>query len=517
MVKVERLIAYVAAGFLAPPAAASVPGAGSSPASEVDRRLDAALNQYAAHDGAIRSVTELAPDLQQQAQALDQRRVRAGPAHGLPVLIKDNVDIAGMATTAGSRALTGNLRTEDAPLVARLRRAGFLILGKTNLSEWANFRSSDSISGWSGVGGQTRNPHALDRNPCGSSSGSGAAVAAGIVPAAVGTETNGSITCPAAVNGIVGLKPTVGLVSRTGIVPISASQDTAGPMAIDVATAALLLGAMAGSDPADPATREADRRRIDYTAGLADSRLRGVRLGVLRWATGWSPPVDAAFEAALETLRREGAVLVEIKEGPDRRAIGDAELQVLLTEFKAGVNAYLATTSPAVTARTLAEVIAFNKADAARSLGLFGQDLLEKAEATTGLEDPAYVKARATSLKLASDWLRAAFATHRVEGLIAPTAPAAWKIDAVNGDQAPFGGAGGLAAVAGTPHLTLPMAQVRGLPLGLSLLGPAWSEARLLQLGAAWERARGPLPPAAFPQSIEAAPDVAPLLLPMPR
>jgi amidase len=253
-------------------------------------------------------------------------------------------------------------------------------------------------------------------------------------------------------------------------------------MAADVATAARLLTAIAGTDPADPASAEADRHRTDYSAGLEAAALKGVRLGVLRWATGWSPPVDTAFEQSLETLRRQGAILVEITEGPDRRALGDAEFKVLLTEFKAGVNAYLATTPTSVTARTLADVIAFNKADSARSLGLFGQDLLEKAEAAPGLEDPAYKAARAQSLKLATDWLQKAFATHRVEALVAPTAPAAWKIDAVNGDQAPFGGAGGIAAVAGTPHLSLPMGRIHGLPLGLSLLGPKWHEARLLQL-----------------------------------
>ncbi len=485
-------------------------------------QVDAALERAAVVEPRVNSIIAMNPALDRdvaQYDMQDHARVQSGrledlPLGGLPILVKDNVDVAGMVTTAGSRALAANLRQGDATVVARLRNAGGIILGKTNLSEWANFRSSDSISGWSGVGGQTRNPHALDRNPCGSSSGSGAAVAAGIVTAAVGTETNGSITCPAAVNGIVGLKPTVGLVSRTHIVPISASQDTAGPMAVDVATAARLLTVMAGSDPADPATAEADARRQDYAAGLEAATLKGVRIGVLRWATGWSTPVDAAFERALETLRRDGAVLVDIKDGPDRRAMGAAELQVLLSEFKAGVNAYLATTSPAVKTRTLANVIAFNKADEARSLGLFGQDLLEKAQATKGLDDPDYKAARATSLKIASESLASMLAGNSVEVLVAPSAPAAWKIDTVNGDQAPFGGAGGLAAIAGTPHLTVPMERKFGLPLGLSFLGPKWSEARLLQLGAAFERARGPLAPASLAADVEGAPQVAPLLKP---
>jgi amidase len=285
-------------------------------------------------------------------------------------------------------------------------------------------------------------------------------------------------------------------------------------MAKDVRMVALLLTAMAGSDPADPATAEADARLVDYAKGLESASLKGVRIGVLRWATGWSSPVDAAFERALETLRTQGVVLVDIKEGPDRQAISKAEFQVLLSEFKAGVNAYLATTPASVKTRTLADVIAFNKADSARSLSLFGQDLLEKAEATKGLDDPAYLEARASSLKGASDAIAAMLATVDVEALVAPSAPAAWKIDTVNGDQAPFGGAGGLAAVAGTPHLTVPMERKFGLPMGLSFLGPKWSEARLLQLGAAYERARGPLAPASLAPDVEGAPEVAPLLKP---
>lgn len=475
----------------------------------------AALERVDRIDPAVNSILALNPRALAEAQRLDRSRRARGPLFGLPILVKDNVEVAGpWATTAGSRALAANVTNRDAPVVARLRQAGVVIMGKANLSEWANFRSGDSISGWSSVAGQTRNPNALDRNPCGSSSGSGAAVGAGIVDAAVGTETNGSIICPSSVNGIVGLKPTVGLVSRTHIVPISVSQDTAGPMAKDVRTAAMLLTAMAGSDPADPATAEADSRRVDYARGLGTASLKGVRIGVLRWATGWSTPVDAAFERALETLRREGAVLVDIKDGPDRRAMGDAEFAVLLTEFKAGVNGYLATTPPAVKARTLSEVIAFNTADSARSLGLFGQDLLEKAEATKGVDDPAYQAARATSLKIATDALSAMLGGADVEALVAPSAPAAWKIDTVNGDQAPFGGAGGLAAVAGTPHLTVPMERKFGLPMGLSFLGPKWSEARLLLLGAAFERARGALEPASLATDAESAPQVAPLLRP---
>lgn len=494
---------------------ALVPGSAGAAAGPAEVATAAALERADRLEPLVNSIIARNPDALAEARSLDRQRRARGPLFAMPILVKDNIDVAGpMPTTAGSRALAANVTGRDAPIIARLRASGAVILGKTNLSEWANFRSSDSISGWSSVAGQTRNPNALDRNPCGSSSGSGAAVAAGIVDAAVGTETNGSIICPSSVNGIVGLKPTVGLVSRTHIVPISASQDTAGPMAKDVRTAALLLTAMAGSDPADPVTAEADARRQDYAKGL-EASLQGVRIGVLRWATGWSTPVDAAFERALETLRAQGAVLVDIKEGPDRQAISKAEFQVLLSEFRAGVNAYLATTPPAVKTRTLADVIAFNKADSARTLGQFGQDLLEKAEATKGLDDPAYKEARAKSLKAASDAISGMLQTAGVEVLVAPSAPAAWKIDAVNGDQAPFGGAGGLAAVAGTPHLTVPMERKFGLPMGLSFLGPKWSEARLFQLGAAYERARGPMVPASLAANVEGAPEVAPLLKPV--
>jgi len=491
-------------------------GVHAQDAGPAETKVLAAIERAQRLDGVVNSVLALNPDAVAEARTMDRQRKARGALFGMPILIKDNIDMKGpLPTTAGSRALASNVTGRDAPLVARLRASGAVMLGKTNLSEWANFRSSASISGWSSIAGVTRNPHALDRTTCGSSSGSGAAVAAGIVDAAIGTETNGSIICPSAVNGIVGLKPTVGLVSRTHIIPISASQDTAGPMAKDVATAARLLTVIAGSDPADAATAEADRRRTDYAAGLDTASLSGVRIGVLRFATGWSTPVDAAFERALEILRKEGAILVDIKEGPDRRKMGDAEFQVLLSEFKAGLNAYLATTPASVKTRTLADVIAFNRADGARSLGLFGQDLFEKAEATKGLDDPAYLEARATSLKLASDGVGGMLADNDVVALVAPSAPAAWKIDAVNGDQAPFGGADGLAAVAGTPHLTVPMARKFGLPLGLSFLGPKWSEARLLQLGAAFERARGPLPAAAFLPNVEGAPQVAPLLRPL--
>lgn len=468
--------------------ASTAPARAQSGSAEASVR--AAIGRIRATNPQANAVTALDPSAVAKARAADRSRMARGPLFGVPVLIKDNIDVAGMVTTAGSLALRDNLRAEDAPIVRRLRAAGAIVVGKTNLSEWANFRSSNSISGWSAVGGQTRNPHALDRNPCGSSSGSGAAVAAGMVRVAIGTETDGSITCPAAVNGIVGLKPTVGLVSRTGIVPISASQDTAGPMAATVREAALALSAIAGRDPADPATAEADVRKADYAAALDPGALRGKRIGVLRFATGYSPGTDAVFEQALTMMRAAGATLVDIKEFKGRGEIGEAEFAVLLTEFKAGLNAYLATTPPQVKTRTLADLISYNAANASTEMSLFGQDIFEKAEATKGLDDDAYLKARAKARRLAGpDGIDRLLADNRVDVLVGPTLGPAFLIDTVNGDQIGGSGAGGLAAVAGYPHLTAPMGQVRGLPVGLSFIGTAWSEQLLLNLGYAFEQA----------------------------
>jgi amidase len=462
--------------------------AATSPGAEAATR--AAIGRINATNGRVKAVVAIDPSAIPAARAADRERSARGPLFGVPVLIKDNIDIAGLPTTAGSLALAGNLRAVDAPLVARLRRAGAIVVGKTNLSEWANFRSSNSISGWSAVGGQTRNPHALDRNACGSSSGSAAAVAAGMVRVAIGTETDGSITCPAAMNGIVGLKPTVGLVSRTGVVPISASQDTAGPMTASVREAALTLTALAGTDPSDPATVEADRRRTDYAAALDAGALRGKRIGVLRFATGYSPGTDAVFEQALGMMRAAGATLVDIKEVKGRSEIGNAEFAVLLTEFKAGVNAYLATTPPQVKARSLADLIAFNATNAAAEMPLFGQDLFDRAEATKGLEDDDYLKARTKAKRMAGpEGIDKLLADNDVVALVAPTIGPAFLIDTVNGDQIGGSGAGSLAAVAGYPHLTVPMGQVRGLPVGLSFIGTAWSEQQLLNLGYAFEQA----------------------------
>ena len=454
----------------------------AQPVGVAEANTAAALMRIKALNPKLNAVIAVDPTALDQARALDRNRKLRGPLHGLPILVKDNVDMAGpLPTTAGSLALKDNVTGRDAPFLARLRAGGAVLLGKTNLSEWANIRADASISGWSAVGGQTRNPHALSRNTCGSSSGSGAAVAAQLVDAAIGTETDGSITCPAAVNGIVGIKPTVGLVSRTHVVPISHSQDTAGPMTRDVRTAARLLTVMAGSDPADAATRDADARKQDYVAALDAKALNGARIGVLRWATGWHAGVDARFEAALAVMKAQGAVLVDITTAPNRRDIGANESIVLYTELKADIAAYLGSTPATVKSRTLADLIAFNKGNAAAEMGLFGQDTFERAEQTKGLADPAYIKARADSLRAAGkDGIDKMLADAKVDVLVAPTAAPAWFIDPVNADQSPGSGAGGLAAVSGYPHLTVPMGGVRGLPVGLSIIGPAWSEARLL-------------------------------------
>jgi amidase len=489
----------------------------AAPAQSAEVATQTAIARVHELDPQIQAVIALDPTALAQAKAIDRRRKARGRLYGYAILLKDNIESDGpLPTTAGSMALLDNVTHRDAPLVARLRAEDAVILGKTNLSEWANIRSNSSISGWSAVGGQTRNPHALDRDPCGSSSGSGAAVAAGEVAAAIGTETDGSITCPAAVNGVVGLKPTVGLVSRTHIVPISHSQDTAGPIAADVTTAARVLAAIAGTDPADAATQEADAHRTDYLAALKPGALKGTRIGVLRFATGWSAATDKVFAQALAVLQAQGATLVDITSMKDRDKMGEAETLVLNTELKVDLNAYLATTPPAVKTRTLADLIAFNQAHADRELALFGQETFVKADGTKGLDDPAYKEARATSLRIAGrDGIDAMLTANHLDALVSPTMPPAWKIDAANGDQINGAGAGGLAAIAGYPHLTVPMGNVMGLPVGLSIIGPAWSEARLLGYGYAYEQAAAAKVAPRFLPSIEGVAPVAPLLAPL--
>lgn len=493
-------------------AAAGIAGAQRPASDGAVAQTAAALERIERIDRQVHAVLAIDPTAMEQARRVAASAI-AGPLAGKPILIKDNIEVAGpLPTTAGSLALKDNVTGRDAPLVARLREAGMVMIGKANLSEWANIRDNQSISGWSAIGGQTRNPYALDRNPCGSSSGSAAAVAAGMVDYAIGTETNGSISCPASVNGIVGFKPSVGLVSRTHVIPISVTQDTAGPMTRTVRQAAEVMNVIAGSDPADPATSEADRRKVDYVAALDRASLKGKRLGVMRFASGFG--TNAALEHAISLLRASGAEIVEIKEFGGSEE-DPKQLEVLLTEFKAGLNAYLATTPPAVKTRNLAAIIAFNRSSP-RELGLFGQGLFEQAEATPGLDDPEYRKWRDDGIAYAGEkGIDRLLAEHRLDALVGPTVAAAWPIDAVHGDQYPGGGGGYLAAMAGYPHLTVPMGDVKGLPVGLSFIGPKWSDASMLALGYAFERARGPLAAPAFLPSIEQAPDVAPLFEPL--
>src|SRR3954452_16024525 len=412
-------------------AALAVPSPLLAQIGAAEQRTANAIARVQRTDAHLGSVIALDPTAMAQAQRVDALRL-SGPLAGQPVLIKDNIESAGpLPTTAGSLALANNVTNRDAPLVARLRAAGAVIVGKTNLSEWANIRSNSSISGWSAVGGQTHNPWALNRNACGSSSGSGAAVAAGLVRFAIGTETDGSVTCPAALNGIVGLKPTVGLVSRTHIVPISHSQDTAGPMTASVREPAELLTAIAGSDPADSVTRDADKHRRDYAAALDSNSLKGKRIGVMRFASGFG--TDVAFETALALLRERGATLVDIKTFDDK-PIGKNENTVLLTELKADLAKYLKGSPAPISVRSLADVIAFDQSHERQEMALFGQDTFENAQKTKGLNDPAYKKAREISFRAAGpNGIDRLLKQYKVAALVGPTIPPAWKIDAVNG------------------------------------------------------------------------------------
>lgn len=414
-----------------------------------------------------------------------------GPLHGIPILLKDNIEAAGpLATTAGSLALKDNITNRDAPLVTRLRNAGAVILGKTNLSEWANIRSNNSTSGWSAVGGLTKNPHALGRNTCGSSSGSAAAVAASLAPIAIGTETDGSITCPAGVNGVVGFKPTVGLVSRSFIVPISHSQDTAGPITLTVRDAAAVMTAIAGSDPADSATAEADLRKADYVAALSPGALKGKRIGVLRDRIGDRADVAALFDAALAQMTALGATVVEIEDSQHKsEELGKAEFEVLMTELKAGMTAYLSALPTANTPKSLADVIAFNKAHP-EELRWFDQALFETAETTRGLDSPTYLEAKATAARLAGpEGIDRLLKTRRVDLLVGITNGPAWISDLTKGDSYDGPSVSQLPAVAGYPHLTVPMGAIEGLPIGLSFIGPKWSDAGVLAAGYAYEQA----------------------------
>lgn len=483
------------------PAAASTVDVVELSAFEARQRMDAGtltarglteayLARIAGIDKAgptLNSVIELNPAALADAERLDAER-RAGrvrgPLHGIPVLLKDNIDAVGMTNSAGSLALADNRPASDAFLVARLREAGAVILGKTNLSEWANFRSTRSTSGWSSRGGQTKNPYVLDRNPCGSSAGTGTSIAASLAAVGVGTETDGSILCPASVAGLVGLKPTVGLVSRSGIIPISMSQDTAGPMTRTVADAAMLLAALAGVDAADPASAAAAGHTSDYLKALDANALAGKRFGVLRQAMGYHPDVDAVMTRAIAALTAAGSTVVDVQV-PTWNHWRAPEFEVLLHEFKDGLNRYLARSTSAHT--SLEALIAWNAANVERVMPFFGQELLERAQAKGPLTDAAYRRAKAAAKQLAGrDGLLATLDGEKLDALIAPSTGPSWPTDPVLGDR--FLGAGyGMAAVAGTPSLTVPMGDVRGLPLGLTFMGRAFSEAALLGYGYAFE------------------------------
>ncbi|MEO8160562.1 MAG: amidase [Arenimonas sp.] len=454
---------------------------------------------------ALNSVIELNPDALKEADALDAERKAGklrGPLHGLPVLLKDNIDAVGMANSAGSLALADNRPQHDAFVAARLRAAGAVILGKTNLSEWANFRSTRSSSGWSSRGGQTKNPYALDRNPCGSSAGTGTAIAASLAAIGVGTETDGSIICPSSVAGLVGLKPTVGLVSRNGIIPISSSQDTAGPMARSVADAALMLGAMAGVDEADPAGHAAAGNiPPDYSSFLKADALKGKRFGLLRDAMGWDPNVDAAMERAASAIKAAGGEVVDVK----IKSYGKwdpAEFEVLLYEFKDGLNRYLKNAGGKQA--SLEALIAWDKEHAKDAMPIFDQEIFEKAQAKGPLTEPAYLKAKADARRLAGpDGLLAALDHDNLDALLSPSMSPAWITDHVLGDH--FVGAGyGIAAVAGTPSISVPMGDVMGLPIGLTFLGRAWSEPELLGFAYAYEQATHARKPPQYLPSITA-------------
>lgn len=439
----------------------------------------------------VNSVIELNPDALSIAKQRDTDR--ASHPHdalwGIPVLLKANIDTGDkMPTTAGSLALLGAPAPRDATVAAKLRDAGAVILGKANLSEWANFRSTRSSSGWSGRGGLTRNPYVLDRSACGSSSGSAAAVAAGFVTVAIGTETNGSIICPSAANGVVGIKPTVGLVSRAGIVPISSTQDTAGPIARDVRDAAIVLTAIAGSDPRDPATREANAHATDYTKFLDANALKGKRIGVVRQMAGHNPDVDRLLKESIAVLRAQGATVIDHVKIPHVEDYGKAESTVLLYQFKHGINAYLATRH-GLAVHSLADLIAFDKAHAAEEMPWFGQELFTEAEAKGPLTDKAYKDALKKLQTLAGpQGIDAAMRAQHLDALLAPSQDPAWRIDLADGD-AGVPSSYGPAAVAGYPAITVPAGLVHGLPVGMLFFGHKWSEPTLIGIAYAYEQA----------------------------
>jgi amidase len=443
---------------------------------------------------ALNSVAEVNPDAAAIAEALDRERRQKGPRgplHGIPILIKDNIGTADrMMTTAGSLALLGSIPSKDSFVAQRLREAGAVILGKTNLSEWANFRSSHSSSGWSGRCGQTRNSYALDRNPCGSSSGSGVAAAANLCVVAIAPQTDGSVVCPTPTNGLVGLNPTLGLVSRSGIIPLAHSQDTAGPMARTVTDAAILLGVLAGPDPRDNATAKSQGKALDdYTQFLDKDGLKGVRLGIVRKSFGFNDEVDKLLNQRIAEMKERGAIIVDPANIPTAGSFDESELEVLFYEFKADLNAYLADLGPGAPVHSLAEIIAFNETNRDREMPYFGQDLMIKSEAKGPLTEKAYLDALAKNHDLSrAKGIDAVLREQKLDALVAPTGGPAWPTDLVNGDHF-TGGYSSASAVAGYPHITVPAGFVFGLPVGISFFAGAWSEPTLFRLAYAFEQA----------------------------
>ena len=456
----------------------------------------------------LNSVIEINPDALSIAEALDrERKVKGarGPLHGIPILIKDNIDTADrMMTTAGSLALIGSRPAQDAFVVRKLREAGAVIFGKTNLSEWANFRSRHSTSGWSARGGQTRNAYALDRNPCGSSSGSGVAPAANLCAAAIGSETDGSVVCPSSANSLVGIKPTVGLIGRSGIIPISHSQDTAGPMARTVSDAAILLSALTGIDANDALTKTSSGKSLkDYTQFLNKDGLRGARLGVARKYFGFSDRVDKLMNDLIAEMKKMGAVIVDPADIPTSGKFDDSELEVLLYEFKSDLNKYLGQLGSSSQVHSLKEVIAFNERNRDREMPYFGQDLFIKAEAKGPLTEKKYRQALAKNHLLSrTQGIDFVMRKHRLDAMIAPTGGPAWPTDWINGDHF-TGGYSSASAVAGYPHITVPAGYVFGLPVGISFFGGAWSESKLIKYAYAFEQATKVRQPPRFLRSPE--------------
>ena len=492
--------------------------AGTLDSRQLATQFIARIQQIDQSGPSLRAVLETNPDALQLAGALDNARhgtKTRGPLYGIPVLLKDNIDTGDrMLTTAGSLALIDAPAPHDAGLVEKLRKAGALILGKTNLSEWANFRSNHASSGWSGRGGQTRNPYVLDRNPCGSSAGSAAAVAAGLVTVAIGSETDGSILCPAAMNGIVGLKPTVGLVSRSGIVPISHTQDTAGPMARNVADAAALLSVIAGSDPRDPATVDADHHATDYSRFLDPNGLKGKRIGVVRQLAGAEPNADRILEQSIALMKAQGAIIIDPVAVPHLADLGGPEMTVLLYDFKHDINAYLAT-RPQLKVKNLADLIAFNQREATREMPWFAQELFEHAQAKGPLTDKAYTEALTKAKQLSGpDGIDAALKANHLDALLAPSWGPAFVTDPVLGDHVvsgdpTVGGASQPAAVAGYPSITVPAGFAHGLPVGIVLFGAKWSEPTLISIAYGFEQHSKAFQAPRFLNTVDGKPQVA--------